>query len=250
MSISKGVTGYLYLINKASQNNKRLIDFLHSNLSRLIPGGIKFLYTVVSESDEKSLRIRGITKFPTLVIEQGVPTLVGVSAIEKYLISKFLGGNYKGNVGGAGNAGKRVSFPSTIAPSSSSHPQTAEDEIEAFQRNMLGPITKNAQGHLQVQDQEDSEEDNFAKTLQQRLQHELNNRKNLNPSFGKGLPDDATKQKNNTGLRPDNIVQTVPPISSAGSAKAAIDRMGLSRSKDMDNDMLARFLDNQEVTPM
>lgn len=228
--------GHLYLINQTSDNNKKLVNFLQNHLPKLITGknkGFKFQFTVVSQQDGIKLKNQGITQFPTLMIKSGntiLKKLTGLNAIELYC-SKMVGLN------------TGAQKPKNMSD---------DDAIEAFRKEALGNITRDAQGNLKVEnDTEENESDQFSKSLQTRIQQELDTRRGGNPAFGKGLEQTAFQQpQQQTATRRDNLNTAKKSNRNqdvlAGDAQAVLRQM----PEDKDNDMLARFLANQETTPM
>lgn len=232
--------GHIYLIDQPSENNKKLIVYLQSNLAKIVSKNNReftFQFTIATQQNSAQLKAKGLVHFPVMVVTtKNTPekNIAGVGAIESYLNALMNGGPEKN------------SFKSA---------KSDEDAIELFQREALGPITRNAQGQLQVaNDQEDTDEDQFTKTLQTKLVQALDNRKAINPSFGKGAPKQPdnefttqlqSRQKNNTqkAARQDNLVSA-----RGGNSTRANQSTNLKLGEE--DTMLAQFLANQEITPM
>lgn len=239
---------YLYLSNQPSHNNKRIISFLQKNITRIIAGshgkgGMSIDFNIINANDIDKLKGVGVEKFPTLIIGKNTkmaPHIVGVMAIE--------------------DAFNKIINPLSSASSASSvNFQDGDAAIEDFQRAALGPIVHGLDGKIKINDDnDDNEEDNFAKTLNIKIQQEMSNRKQRNPSFGKGLDDPMDKIAKKNTERADNIIHAPVRVSQARSgirANQTLEDAGSTRnamknmqSGDQDNDMLAKFLDNQEVT--
>ena len=119
----------------ASQFNKDLTDFLNRHLENAIRrGGIKFQFTIAKPADLADLRQKGIKRLPAMIINN------------QYYIS-------------VPNIIKEIR--SRIKNSNNVVPEKSEDElIREYQMSALGNITKDADGKLQIHDDQEHDDNN------------------------------------------------------------------------------------------
>lgn len=244
--------GTLYVTNKMTPTNQTLFDFLKKHLTHINAGPSKgqgLILKFVAIGPKNASEYPSVVKSPTLMVK-------GAKGWERYeeltnvldLFRKFMnkGATTQGDV---------------------------EDEIEAYQKKVLGPIGKDANGRLKVEDTDDFDDD-LGNQLQQKMNAALSNRKAMDPKFGAGMGFDLVDDKKETGnqgqstqpLHENNIdVFNRGPPSRTNRPQPNLQRthrpqsmpksdnpINIIKSKPMngDDDLLLRYLENQEETPM
>lgn len=224
--------------DSASQFNKDLTDFLKRNLETAIKRGhMSFEWVIAKPSDLAQLRKLGVKKLPAMIIND-VPT-VSVPAIIEEIRRRIK------------NCKQEVS-------------EKSDDEIvREFMIDSLGKITKDANGQLQPE--KDEQEENLGETLKRKADEAYARRQQATEGGNRGAPARNTQQEHDDEDYQPRQRQRDPPqqramqqraTPQAGPRQDNIDDTGVEGAKklvrasrdtgegaDQDNAMMMALLD-------
>ncbi len=210
----------LIVSNKPSQLNKKLIKFFDLNLLSLNKASLVFDFEVATPENAADYKARDITNFPVLATPTG-ENVVGVEKIINHLKKMVMAHN------------KRVKS------------KTTDDQVDDYWKQTLGNVKVNDAGVLTPEDDSDDDEDEAGNNLQHRIQEAFEHRNSEIKSPG--------KPKNNV-VRPvkgNSAAQKVTSKSSLTETPAeTLSKMSKSKGNSMDDELMAKFFENQEETPI
>ena len=214
----------LIVSNKPSPLNKKLIKFLNINLLSLNKASISFDFEIAHPNRADSYTKRGITQYPVLI--QNETSIVGVEKIIQYLKSLVVKHNTK------------------IIN------KTDSDRVDDFWKQTIGKIEMDENGKIKPETDGD---DNSSENLQHKIQAVFEKRsesfKPGNPGKPGRLPQQRTQTHNNA--RPNNIASNnAKPSNKNGEETPAqtIANMKKNGNSSIDDDLMAKFFENQEET--
>jgi hypothetical protein len=206
----------LILSNKPSPLNKKLIKFFNLNLASLNKASLIFDFEIAyPEQIEKYVK-RGITNYPILI--SNTTEVIGVEKIIQYL---------KNNVD---THNKKILS------------KTDTDYLDEFWKKTMGSVKINESG--QIEDDEDEDEaPDISKKIQKAFQ-ERNDVTDFEPpkKGGNKKPVYASPARNNnvkTGLTNSNSIDGDSPV-------VSLKNMGKGGKSMGDDDLMAKFFENQE----
>jgi hypothetical protein len=201
----------LVLSNKSSVLNKKLIKFFQINLLSLNKASLVFQFEVAHPDDMNKYVARGIKNYPVLIHNN--TNIIGVEKIIEYLkiiIKKF-------------NA-KILNKSDT-------------DHVDDFWKQTLGKIQVNDSG--QIENDDDDESDDLHKKIQQAFQ-DRNTESEFSVAQKKPRVNNVSQGSSN------NVSHGSTNISDSDESPSSTLKNMKSKGGDMDDDLMAKFFENQE----
>lgn len=214
--MSKRIFCKVLLVNKKNSFNQKLIKFFKDNLDHLNGNNIVFDWIPVYEDEIELYSEQNITKFPCLVINDN--NIHGTNAIINFLMSK-LKSNSKNKY--------QVNRPEN------------EDEVRDFLMHEIKETEK---------DEDQDEDDKFRNTISQKMadmnkmrgKMGLHTMSQTNPEMHDKMAPKKVRFEDQTPVQ-KNIEYT----SNQPTPSEIIKR---NSNGDMDDDLMARFWENNELT--
>jgi membrane-associated HD superfamily phosphohydrolase len=207
----------LILSNKPSVLNKKLIKFFNLNLASLNKASLVFEFEIAYPDQIEKYISRGITNYPILINK--TTKVIGVEKIIQYL---------KQNVD---TYNKKIIN------------KTDNDYLDEFWKKTMGSVKINESGQIDEEDDEDETPD-ISKKIQKAFQ-ERNDTTEFDQSKKGGSKNPTSSSHNNnikqghTNINNNSSIVDESPV-------ASLKNMGKS-NKDMgDDDLMAKFFENQE----
>jgi hypothetical protein len=208
----------LVLSNKPSSLNKKLINFFNSNLSALNNAQLVFDFEVANSAKTEEYKERGITNYPILI--NNTTKVTGADKIIRYLNHLVATHN------------KKVKSNSN---------KSDDDYLAEFWKGAMGQVTVNESGQIEGDDDSDDENNpDISKKIQQAFQERNDNTEFEPPKKGASRSSSHNNniKKGHTRLETESMVDESPSVSLKNMSK---------NGKSMgDDDLMARFFENQE----
>jgi len=154
-------------------HNKKLVEFIDRNLDKIIiNGNIKFNFIIVKKSMYSSLKTKGITRLPAVVVKKTNENVIGYDDIIAKINQLVSSNNVKAK------------------------PKSEEEIMIEFQnKELLKGSKRDSEGKLSFNDDEEKDEtaemlDNFHKASQKRNESITENTKTLKKTNYKETADD------------------------------------------------------------
>lgn len=209
----------LVVSNKPSPLNKKLIKFFDLNLLNLNKAALVFDFEVAHPSNIKSYKERNLTNFPVLVIPNQ-ENVVGVEKIIDHLKRLVMAHN------------KKVKN------------KTTDDQVDDYWKQTLGNTKVNEAGQISPESDSD-DEDGASANLQHKIQEAFEQRNSESKP--------ANKPKNNV-VRPvkgnSSAQQVTSKASLTETPAETLSNMRKAGGNAMDDELMAKFFENQEESPM
>jgi hypothetical protein len=206
----------LYLSNRPSQLNKDILTYMDSNLKSIVKMGLYIEFEVALPEDTEKYTQMGIVNFPTIVHQN--KSYVGVEKIKGFL-------NYF-----------HKSYQTKKAK------RTEGDDINDYWSNILSK----GEDDDEADDQAEQMKNKAQKAVQDR-QHALNSRKPGKPGAPRNVPArPSTMPDPEDNEYPSRKASNVrePP------ASAVVKNMGSSGQEAIDDQLMAKFFENQMETDL
>ena len=215
------MTVQLILSNKPSVLNKKLIKFFNLNLASLNQASLVFDFEVAHPEKAEQFVSRGITDYPVLINKNIKVT--GVQKIISYLKQNVEKHNTK-----------------VIS-------KTDTDYLDDFWKQTMGDIKINESGQIEGDDEEDDDTPDISGKIQRAFQ-ERNDTTDFDAS--KKGPHRNPSSANSSSSHNNNVKQNFTDISDSriddDSPVASLKNMGKSGKSMGDDDLMAKFFENQE----
>jgi hypothetical protein len=208
----------LILSNKPSDLNKKLINFFNSNLSTLNKSLLVFDFEVANPDKIDEYVARGITNYPILI--NNTTKVTGAEKIMKYLKQLVEIHNKK--------MAKKLN-------------KTDNDYLDDFWQSTMGGVKINESGQIEDDgDDEDDDSPDISKKIQQAFKERNDNTEFEPPKKGssKKTSHNSNIKKGHTRIETDSIVDDSPV--------ASLKNMGRNGKSMGDDELMARFFENQE----
>jgi hypothetical protein len=218
------------LMKQMSKLNEKIINYFKDNLSELNANSYVFEWIAVHDEEIDYYEEQGIEKFPILIIDD--VNITGVSNILKYLDS-IIGSDII-----AQSPPQRPATQPLAKPTA----QTKKETDEEMHEFLLQELKSNDA------DKEEDEQDSFSNNISQRFSEMRNARK-------------AGGMEKSNNEDADIFKKTMPTLakpSKSGSPSTPTDKISLNTvdlikktsKSGGEDDMMRKFWENQEETPM
>jgi hypothetical protein len=202
----------LILSNKASTINKKLINFFQVNLLNFNKANIVFDFEVAHPEDIDKYVEKGIKNYPVLIHNEN--SVTGSSNIVEYLksvVSKY---------------NKKILSKSE------------NEKLDDFWKQTIGKIELDASGNVKPLDDED--EDDVSSDLQHRIQNAFEER-SVSTDFGKSSEKKQPPPRHQPTSKPKGNSNNLDE-----SPSETLKNMQSNGKRNMDDELMAKFFENQE----